>query len=130
MTDIQTLALRTAERLGITNEAAEAALENCICQIEASQYRDIDRDNIKFFTASFLMESVEMAHQAGDLGQRELAALGEIMPKVQEAKDTLVMMEQQRNTAIKAALNAGARVKDVAAGTGLSRQRVEQIRDL
>ena len=57
-----------------------------------------------------------------------LAALEELMPAVHAAQDTLESMEQQRNTAIREALGAGARIKDVASTTGLSRQRIEQIR--
>ena len=68
------------------------------------------------------------AQRSGDLGQAQLAALEELMPDVRAAQDTLETMEQQRNKAIKAALAAGARVKDVAAASGLSRQRVEQIK--
>lgn len=128
MTDIQTLAIRAAAKLDLTDEAAEDALEIYISQIEALESREIDRDDISDDDAAFLMESMVQAQRSGDLGQRQLAELEELMPDVQRAQQDLETMEQLRNKAIKAALNAGARVKDVAAAAGLSRQRVEQIR--
>ena len=128
MTDIQTLAIRTAAKLDLTDEAAEQALDTYIRQLEALESREIDRDDISDDDAAFLMESMVQAQRSGDLGQQQLAELEELMPQVQDAQDRLETMEQQRNTAIKAALSAGARVKDVAAASGLSRQRVEQIR--
>lgn len=128
MTDIQTLAIRTAGRCGITDEAAEGALEEYARQIEALEDRQIDRDNIDADDADFLAESVARAQRAGDLGQRELHRVEETLPEVERAQALLADAESQRNDAIRAALNAGARVKDVAAAAGLSRQRVEQIR--
>lgn len=128
MTDIQTLAIRTAGRCGITDEAAEAALEEYARQLEALEGREIDRDNINDDDADFLAESVARAQRAGDLGQRELHRVEETLPEVDRAQAILTDAEAQRNDAIRAALNAGARVKDVAAAAGLSRQRVEQIR--
>lgn len=128
MTDLTTLAIRTAGRCNITDHAAESALETYITQIEALEARNIDRDDISDDDADFLIESVAQAQRAGDLGQVKLAALEELMPAVHAAQDTLESMEQQRNTAIREALAAGARIKDVAEATGLSRQRIEQIK--
>ena len=53
-----------------------------------------------------------------------------MQPEIEDAQQRLATLEDQRNTAIKAALTAGARVKDVAAAAGLSRQRIEQIRGM
>ena len=128
MADIQTLAIRTAAKLDLTDDTAEDTLETYIRQIEALESREIDRDNISDDDAAFLIESMVQAQRSGDLGQRQLATLEDLMPQVQAAQDTLETMEQQRNAAIREALSAGARVKDVAAASGLSRQRVEQIR--
>ncbi len=130
MTDIQTLAIRTAGRCGITDEAAEAALEAYARQLEALEDREIDRDNLSDEDADFLTESVARAQRAGDLGQQELRLIEDALPEVERAQALLTDAEAHRNTAIKAALNAGARVKDVAAAAGLSRQRVEQIRGM
>lgn len=130
MTDIQTLTIRTAGRCGITDEAAEAALEAYARQLEALEDREIDRDNINDEDADFLMEAVAQAQRAGDLGQQELRLIEETLPEVERAQAVLADAEAHRNSAIKAALSAGARVKDVAAAAGLSRQRVEQIRGM
>lgn len=130
MTDIQTLAIRTAGRCGITDEAAEDTLEEYARQLEALEGREIDRDNINDDDADFLTESVARAQRAGDLGQRELQLVEETLPEVERAQALLADAESHRNDAIKAALDAGARVKDVAAAAGLSRQRVEQIRGM
>lgn len=130
MADIQTLAIRTAGRCGITDEAAEGALDAYARQLEALEARQIDRDNINDEDADFLMEAVARAQRVGDLGQQELRLIEEALPEVERAQSVLAGAEAQRNTAIKAALNAGARVKDVAAAAGLSRQRVEQIRGM
>jgi len=130
MTDLHTLAIRTAGRCDITDEAAEDALLTYLKQVEAIDQRTIDPDNIDAEDAAFLMESVVQAQKAGDLGQRELARIEDMQPEIEDAQQRLATLEDQRNTAIKAALTAGARVKDVAAAAGLSRQRIEQIRGM
>ena len=99
-------------------------------QLETLEDRHIDRDNINDEDADFLAESVAQAQRAGDLGQQELRLIEEALPEVERAQAVLADAEAHRNAAIKAALNAGARVKDVAAAAGLSRQRVEQIRGM
>lgn len=130
MTDLHTLAIRTAGRCDITDKAAEDALLIYLKQVETADQRTIDPDNIDAEDAAVLMESVALAQKAGDLGQRELERVEDIQPKIEYAQETLATLEVQRNAAIKAALTAGARVKDVAAAAGLSRQRIEQIRGM
>lgn len=121
MTDIQTLAIRTAAKYDLTDDAAEAALTTYIEQIEQLEGRTIDPDDITQDDAEFLTASVGHAQRAGDLGNRELARLEDIMVNLRA-------VEAERDPAIRAALKAGARTKDVAAVTGLSRQRIEQIK--
>lgn len=128
MTTIHDLALRTAGALGITDEAAEAALDTYRQQIEALESRTIDPDDISEDDAGFLTDAVRSARRSGDLGERELAGLEETVAQRTIAADDLATAEQQRDTAIRAALDAGARVKDVMTVTGLSRARVDQIR--
>ena len=128
MTDLRTLAIRTAGRFDMTDEAAEDTLRIYLKQVEAVDQRTIDPDNINDDDADFLIEAVAHAHSAGDLGERELFHLHEVVTEVDYARSRLAHAEAERNTAIKAALDAGARVRDVAAAAGLSRQRVEQIR--
>lgn len=56
------------------------------------------------------------------LGRQQIAALEDLMPH------NLGTMGRQRNAAIRTALGAGARIKDVTTASGLSRQRIEQIK--
>ena len=128
MTTIHDLALRTAGALGITDEAAEAALDTYRQQIEALESRTIDPDDISDDDAGILMDAVRAAQRSGDLGERELAGLEEAIAQHTRAADDLATAEQLRDTAIRAALGAGARVKDVMSATGLSRARIDQIR--
>lgn len=122
------LTIKASAKLDITEDAAQGALEEYIRQIESLESRSIDPENIDADDADFLLEAVVQAQRSGDLGTQEIAALEALMPGVQDAQDNLDTMEQQRNTAICKALKAGARIKDVASASGLSRQRIEQIR--
>ena len=128
MTTIHDLALRTAGALGITDEAAGTALDTYRRQIESLESRIIDPDDISDDDAGFLTDAVRAAQRSGDLGERELAGLEDTVAQRTRAADDLVTAEQRRDTAIRAALGAGARVKDVMTVTGLSRARIDQIR--
>lgn len=123
------LTIKASAKLDITEDAAQSALEEYIRQIEALESHTIDPDNINDEDADFLLEAIVQAQRSGDLGTQEIAALEALMPAVQDAQDHLGVMEQQRNTAICKALKAGARIKDIAGASGLSRQRIEQLRD-
>lgn len=128
MTDLHTLAIRTAGRFDMTDEAAEDTLRIYLKQVESVDQRTIDPDNINDDDADFLVEAVAHAHSDGLLGEREVDYVYEVSMDYADARSRLTDAEAERNTAIKAALDAGARVRDVAAAAGLSRQRVEQIR--
>lgn len=121
MNTLHDLTTRTAAKYDLTDEAAEAALTTYIEQLEQLENRTIDTDNLSDEDTGFLMASVGQAQRAGDLGNRELARLEDVM-------DNLRTVEAERDPAIRAALKAGSRTKDVAAVTGLSRQRIEQIK--
>lgn len=62
------------------------------------------------------------------LGRQQIAALEDLMPHIQAAQYNLGTMGRQRNAAIRTALGASARIKDVTTASGLSRQRIEQIK--
>lgn len=128
MTDIHDLAQYTAGAVGVTPEAAEEALEGYIRQIETLESRPIDRDDINRDDAGFLTESVRQAQRAGDLGSRELARLEECAADMDHAADALSHATEGRDNALRDALRAGARIKDIMSVTGLSRARVDQIR--
>lgn len=125
--EMKELMIRVAAKYDMTDDAAWDALDIYLRQIEEIDERTIDRDAIGTDDVDFLIEAVGSAHRAGSLGLQELLALEELMPDVRRAQDDMQYLEQARNDAIVAALKAGARVKDVAGASGLSRQRVEQI---
>lgn len=128
MTTIRDLALRTAGALGITDEAAQDALDIYRQQVEVLESRTIDPDDISEDDAGFLTDAVRAAQRSGGLGERELARLEEAVAQRDIAADDLATAEQLRDKAIRAALGEGARVKDVMEVTGLSRARIDQIR--
>lgn len=127
--DINTLANRISENLGITLEAATAAAEDYLNQIEALEQRNIDREDILPDDAAFTEEAVYRAQRAGDMGHREEALLDEALATYQQAEQDLETAKQVRDDAIRAALSAGSKVANLVRQTGLSRARIEQIRN-
>lgn len=127
MYDFQALTERAAQVAGITERAARHILDDYITQIEEIDNRTIDRDAITSEDADYLVEAIRQAQRAGDLGTRQLAALEEQTQRVQDAHDHLADEVSERDLMIRAALAHGARVKDIMAVTGLSRQRLNQI---
>ena len=126
--DFYELTIRVAANFDWTDDAAEYTIDTYLRLVVAIDNRTIDRDSIADDDVAFLIGAVGSAQSAGDLGQQELFRVQDCVPEVERAQTLLAHWEAQRNEAIKAALNAGARVKDVAAVAGLSRQRVAQIR--
>ena len=88
-TDLQTLAIRTAGALGMSDEAAAIALEDHARQVEALESRTIDRDDISDVDAGVLMEACRQSQRSGEFGVRELAALGEVSAQVQNLEGSL-----------------------------------------
>lgn len=127
MYDFQALTERAAQVAGITERAAHHILDDYITQLEQTDSRTIDRDQISDDDAGFLTEAIRQAQRAGDLGTRQLAALEEQTQRVQDAHDHLADEVGERDLMIRTALAHGARVKDVMSTTGLSRQRINQI---
>lgn len=109
-------------KLGIDPDAAETILTTYITQIEKTDARTINPDEINDEDADFLIGAITAAQKVGDLGHRELEALSEHMAS------TGGTMEE-RDQHILAALGAGARVMDIMEASGLSRPRIYQIKD-
>lgn len=126
--DTTTLANRISAKLGITLEAAEAAAETYLQEIEALDQTTIDRDDIDPDTAAFVEEAVYRAQRAGDMGHREEERLDEALAAYERAEQDLATAQQQRDDAIRTALAAGSKVSNLVRQTGLSRARIEQIR--
>lgn len=127
--DINTLANRISAKLGITLDAATSAAEEYLTQIEALEQRVIDRDDILPDDATFVEEAVYRAQRAGDMGHREEALLEEALAAYEKAEQDLETAQQIRDDAIRAALSAGSKVANLVRQTGLSRARIEQIRN-
>lgn len=117
-----------AIKLDIAPEAAASALETYIEQIETLEGRQIDRDALSEDDADFLVGAVRAAQRAGDLGARELARVEDLHAECERLQDMASAAISERDTAIRAALGAGARVTDLVSITGLSRERIRQIR--
>lgn len=129
MTDIDTLTRLVATALDITDEAARDSLEIYIDQLARATGDPIDPYEISDDDAAFLMESFREAQCAGDLGDRQLADLEDAARAYDQAHSDFQTAEQQRMSAVRAALAAGARVVDICRITGMSRGRVYQIKD-
>lgn len=127
--DINTLANRISAKLGITLDAATSAAEEYLTQIEALEQRLIDRDDILPDDTTFVEEAVYRAQRAGDMGHREEALLDEALASYSKAEQDLETAKQVRDDAIRAALSAGSKVANLVRQTGLSRARIEQIRN-
>ena len=129
MTTIDQLAAKVAGALGIDDKAAADTAETYTSQIEALESREIDRDDISPTDAGFILEACRQAQRAGDLGERELATVESLAKRVAHTQDALLAESAERDRAIIAAIQAGARIKDVMDVTGLTRSRIYQIRE-
>ena len=129
MTTIDQLAAKVAGALGIDDKAAADTAETYTSQIEALESREIDRDDISPTDAGFKNEACRQAQRAGDLGERELATVESLAKRVEHTQDALLAESAERDRAIIAAIQAGARIKDVMDVTGLTRSRIYQIRE-
>ncbi|EGT5788814.1 hypothetical protein HMPREF3148_04195 [Corynebacterium sp. HMSC05D08] len=127
MTTIDNLSETLHYALDMSIDAAEDALRTYIAQIEKLEDRSIDEDEISKDDADFLIGAVKSARRAGDLGQKQLAALEEATADYQHATDTADALRDERDAAIRAAVHGGARVQDVATAAGISRQAVDKI---
>ena len=123
------LTARISGRLGIDDTAARAALETYAAQVADHDHRTIDLDDLSDDDATFLEGAVAAAQRAGDLGDRELDILTDAARALDAAEAAAEAARHDRDQAVRAAISAGARIVDITAITGLSRNRVYQIRD-
>ncbi|WP_293824067.1 hypothetical protein [uncultured Corynebacterium sp.] len=126
-TDINRLAETLNYMLDMSTDAAEDALRIYITQIEELEGRSIDEDEITKDDADFLIGAVKSARNAGDLGNRQLAALEEAAADYQAAADIADGLRSERDKAIYAAIAAGASKASVARAAGISAQAVGKM---
>ncbi|CAB0520117.1 hypothetical protein CIP100629_01823 [Corynebacterium diphtheriae] len=128
MKNLDELAVEAAKKLDIDQDAALDIAEHYLQQMEAEDGRGIDREQISDEDVEFLLVAMWNAKKAGDLGGRELQALGECMVAVDSARGALDAAISERNKQIVVALRRGARVNDVCGIAGLTRQGVNNIK--
>lgn len=115
------IAVAVHHRHDIDTDIAAGIVEAYLEQIEKVDGRDIDRDQVAEDDVDFVIESVDHARRAGDLGTREL----EDVADNRAARDQAT---EERDIVIRKALAAGARISDVADAAGLSRETIRAIR--
>ncbi len=96
-------------------------------QMEESDGRPIDEDEISRDDADFFIECVKSARTAGDIAGNKLAEVEEAAADyrgMQEEADTL---RELRDKAITAAVAAGASKAEVARAAGISKQSVAKV---
>ncbi|WP_281511044.1 hypothetical protein [Corynebacterium belfantii] len=128
MKNLDELAVETAKKLDIDQDAALDIVEHHLQQMEAEGGKKIDREQILDEDVEFLLVAMWNAKKAGDLGGRELQILEECMVAVGNARGALDAAISERNAQIVVALRRGARVNDVCEITGLTRQGVHNIK--
>lgn len=122
------LATRISARHGVDGDFAAEAVETYRAQVEEIDGREIDRDEITQGDADFIIASFASAQRAGDFGTRELDTLAYAARSVEDANRVLRDAQATRDRAIRNALARGARVVDVMVAAGVSRARIDQIR--
>lgn len=127
-TTAHTIAAAIHHKHGVTIDFAAEAVETYITQIEDIDGREIDRDTITEDDADFIITAFASAQRAGDFGTRELDDVADAADAVAAAKTALEDAEYARNQTVKRALAHGARVVDVTAAAGVTRARIDQIR--
>ncbi|KGF17351.1 hypothetical protein [Corynebacterium freneyi] len=113
---------------GVTFDFAAEAVETYIAQVEDVDGRDIDREEILDDDAEFIITVFASAQRAGDFGIRQLDDVADAADAVDVAQATLDQAMADRDRAIRHALAHGARVTDVVAAAGVTRARIDQIR--
>ena len=122
------LATANAATLGVADDFAADAAETYLAQIEQVDGRDIDRDAIAADDYDFALGAATSAQRAGDFGTRELDDVAQAAQAVDTAQSTLGQAMVDRDRTILHALAHGARVTDVVAAAGVTRARIDQIR--
>lgn len=112
---------------GMDIDIARATLRNHIELCEKSTRRIIDEDNISRADADFLISSIKTARAAGELCESEMAKLATASAAYIDAQDSADELRVRRDSAINAAVAAGASKSAVARVAGISKQAVGKI---
>ena len=128
--------LRNADKLamfiaGSNDMKLEAATEyvaNTIAQIEKLDGRTLDRTNLEDDDIFCIIDSARQARLSGDIAWRELQELETLATRCEVAELNLNVLRSERDKAALAALDAGARVKDVTTYGLISRAWLSKLR--
>lgn len=126
-TTIRELAATLHYLFDMDTSAARDILRTYITQVEESDGRPIDEDEITRTDADFLIGCVKTARAAGDLCEGELAEVEKTATNYQGVQEEADTLRELRDNAIVAAVSAGASKADVARAAGISKQAVAKI---
>ena len=128
--------LRNADKLamfiaGSNDMKLEAATEyvaNTIAQIEKLDGRTLDKTNLEDDDIFCIIDSARQARLSGDIAWRELQELETLATQCEVSELNLNVLRSERDKAALAALDAGARVKDVTTYGLISRAWLSKLR--
>lgn len=126
-TDIGALAETLHHMWGMDIDIARATLRNHIELCAKSMGKTLDEDNIARADADFLISSIKTARAAGELCEIEMAELATATAAYQDVQATADALRTRRDTAITAAVAAGASKAAVARVAGISKQAVAKV---
>lgn len=112
---------------GMDIDIARATLRNHIELHEKHTGKSIDENNIYRRDADFLISSIKTARAAGELCEIEMAELATATAAYQDVQATADALRTRRDTAINAAVSAGASKAAVARVAGISKQAVAKV---
>lgn len=126
-TDIGALAETLHYLWGMDIDIARATLRNHIDLCEKHLGKSIDEDTIDRRDADFLISSIKTARAAGELCEIEMTELATATAAYQDVQATADALRTRRDTAITAAVAAGASKAAVARVAGISKQAVAKV---
>lgn len=126
-TDIGALAETLHHMWDMDIDIARATLRNHIDLCAKSMGKTIDEDTISRRDADFLISSIKTARAAGELCEIEMAELATATAAYQDVQATADALRTRRDTAITAAVAAGASKAAVARVAGISKQAVAKV---
>lgn len=125
MTTIDDITATVSERFDMDTRAAEESARLYFHQIKGIDGRDYGEDDLPVEVVEFIIEAVRIAQQG--VMTTPLDRVAEAADRVAQAEDALRQAREERNSAILAAIDAGADKKSAAEAAGVNRQTVYNI---
>ena len=124
---LRDVAIAAHGKHGMDIMTAEDIARTYLGQMDDVDGVERDEDKLTADDMDFLLGAIDSARRAGDLGLRELDTVSEATQFMEDKAQALEHARAERDTAIRAAVHAGARIQDVATAAGISRQAVNKI---